>query len=713
MIHSMEPLLPSLRNLPVFYTVVISLLFMAGLSGYALYRRLRQRPPGPGFAGLKGFVLLPLWLLTLIWTGVAVYMGVIAGGLAGSLLFTLLSLGLAPAFLLLTWGLTFWVRGRTLADLGVLLLVPAFMLSVYSVQRLWICEPLAWSGLGIGQLCTARLYKHGDGGAIRNEGAARDWYRLAAAQGVAEAEHEVAGFTRGREQKVAWYTRAADHGHAGAAYQLYWLLEKSEPEAAVQRLQAAVRAGHAGAQYRLGLLHRDAYGGVKRDLSRTRELWVRAAGGGYLSAMRSLAIAYAQDGILFDYDAESSRRWEEQARTAAQSKPEIPLIEQALEWNWKRVLSEVRVRHNRAEAGDAATQLEIGREILRQAGTDPALIDKAFYWIERAAESGSVEAQYQLANHYLDAEQPDETALEHGQRWLIAAADGGHEPALRKVITAFKAQQYGFPRDLQRSRTYSEALFAALKARGILANQPDWMTASREYSDTLQQIRKEASRYLPPDELQRQSDAGDPIAQYHQAKELMPTRHDEGVALMTASAAAGYPQAQYEMASSYRHRKRTEQEERQAVEWLSAAAKSGHRGAMVDLGVVYLQGIKRIGLARNPYRAKLLFEQALRDREDVVYEQQTGNGRSWQYTVDNVNRWLTQIPESVMRLDLEGLEAQQRQQAIEQWYASEQQRLRAQIPEPEDGTPVSRQQRLDELEQQRNVLLGAGDTVSD
>ena len=551
----------------------------------------------------------------------------------------------------------------------MLLLVPAFMLTVYSVQRLWICEPLAWSGLGIGQLCTARLYEHGDGGAIRNEGAARDWYRLAAAQGVAEAEYEVAGFTRGREQKVAWYTRAADHGHAGAAYQLYWLLEKSEPESAVQRLQAAVRKGHAGAQYRLGLLHRDAYGGVKRDLSRTRELWVRAAGGGYISAMRSLAIAYAQDGILFDYDAESSRRWEQQARTAAQSKPEIPLIEQALEWNWERVLQEVRARHNRAEAGDAATQLEIGREILRQAGTDPALIDKAFHWIERAAESGSVEAQYQLANHYLDAEQPDEKAREHGRRWLIAAADGGHEPALRKVITAFKEQQYGFPRDLQRSRAYSEALFATLKARGILANQPDWMTASREYSDTLQQIKKEASRYLPPDELQRQSDAGDPIAQYHQAKELMSTRYDEGVALLAASAAAGYPQAQYEMASSYRHRKRTEQEERQAVEWLAAAAKSGHRGAMVDLGVVYLQGIKRIGLARNPYRAKLLFEQALRDREDVVYEQQTGNGRSWQYTVDSVNRWLAKIPESVMRLDLEGLEAEQRQQAIEQWYA--------------------------------------------
>ena len=77
---------------------------------------LRHRLPGPGFAWLKGLVLLPLWLLTLIWTGLAVFMGVIAGGMAGSLFFTLLSLGLVPVFLLLTWGLTFWIRGRTLAD---------------------------------------------------------------------------------------------------------------------------------------------------------------------------------------------------------------------------------------------------------------------------------------------------------------------------------------------------------------------------------------------------------------------------------------------------------------------------------------------------------------------------------------------------------------------------------------------------------------------
>jgi hypothetical protein len=299
-------------------------------------------------------VLLPLWVLCLVWTGLAAFLSVFAGGMTDSWLFPLLGLGVVAGFALLTWGLYFWLRGRVPADLGGLLLVPAFVLGVYGVQRLWICEPLALSGLGRAQLCTARLYERGEGGAIRSRSIARGWYRHAAERGVAEAGYRVAGFTRDRARKITWYTRAADQGHAGAAYQLYWLLEKAEPAAALERLQAAVRQRHAGAQYRLGVLLRNGSGGVERDLPHARRLWLRAAGDGYISAQRSLAIAYASDGILFDFDPQLSRHWEERARTAAQAKPEIPLIEQALEWNWERVLQESRERHARAEAGDTA-----------------------------------------------------------------------------------------------------------------------------------------------------------------------------------------------------------------------------------------------------------------------------------------------------------------------------------------------------------------------
>jgi TPR repeat protein len=239
----------------------------------------------------------------------------------------------------------------------------------------------------------------------------------------------------------------------------------------------------------------------------------------------------------------------------------------------------------------------------------------------------------------------------------------------------------------------------------VLENDPDWMTASWEYSDTLKQIKKEAERYLPPDELRQQSDAGDPVAMYHQGKELQSTSYAEGMALLTASARAGYPQAQYEVARSYRTRKRTGEEEQQAVDWLTAAAQSGHRGAMVDLGAVYLQGIKRIGLERNPYRARLWFEQALSGVDDTVYAQQTGNGRGWKYTVFSVKRWLSHIPEPVMRLDLEGLDGVQRREAIEQWYVQEHQALLTLVAESQGEAQAGLQKQLEQIEQQYTVLL--------
>jgi hypothetical protein len=119
----MEPLLPSLQNLPVFYAVLASLLLLFGLSGYSLYLGLRRQPPGPGFAWLKGLALLPLWLLCLLWTGVTIAMGVFAGALAGSWLLPLLSLGLLPLFVLLSWCYYRWIRGGVAADAGGLLLV--------------------------------------------------------------------------------------------------------------------------------------------------------------------------------------------------------------------------------------------------------------------------------------------------------------------------------------------------------------------------------------------------------------------------------------------------------------------------------------------------------------------------------------------------------------------------------------------------------------
>ena len=70
----------------------------------------------------------------------------------------------------------------------------------------------------------------------------------------------------------------------------------------------------------------------------------------------------------------------------------------------------------------------------------------------------------------------------------------------------------------------------------------------------------------------------------------------------------------------------------------------------------------------------------------------------------SMNNWLAQVPEAIQRLDLAGLQGEQRQQAIEQWYQQERERLQSLTPEPEGEALAQQKKQLDQIEQQRAVL---------
>jgi hypothetical protein len=70
-----------------------------------------------------------------------------------------------------------------------------------------------------------------------------------------------------------------------------------------------------------------------------------------------------------------------------------------------------------------------------------------------------------------------------------------------------------------------------------------------------------------------------------------------------------------------------------------------------------------------------------------------------------MNNWLAQVPEAVQRLDLEGLQGEERQQTIEQWYTQERETLQSQTPAPEGEALALQKKQLDQIEQQRAVLL--------
>ena len=152
------------------------------------------------------------------------------------------------------------------------------------------------------------LYRDGLG-LPRDLERARDWYALAARLGDPHAEFALGEIalegTRSdteTEQETAQsradarghFRRAAEAGHAAAAYNLALLLFEDDDAAtqgeAVRWLQQAVDAEIPAAQYLLAVLYRDGIG-VDADAARATALLHRAARNGHVPAMLEYGIA--------------------------------------------------------------------------------------------------------------------------------------------------------------------------------------------------------------------------------------------------------------------------------------------------------------------------------------------------------------------------------------------------------------------------------------
>jgi len=268
-------------------------------------------------------------------------------------------------------------------------------------------------------------------------------------------------------------------------------LAQSAAPVAVHHIHGlAVDQGDPDAQYRLA--QRLIGGsGVARDIPRARTLLQTAASAGSAGAMRELALAYADDGILFDHSDDLSRQWESRARAAPQPDSRAPEDERAFAATLPSNLERIRTRYAHANGGDPAAQQAIAREILAGAHDDPTLVAKAYGWLERAAASGAADAQFAVAEYYLGLPNPTSAQQDRGRQWMIAAADTGHQAALRRLITAYKKGDFGLGRDLERAKAYGERLLAALEADGVLPNQGPWLSASWDYADTVQQLKRE------------------------------------------------------------------------------------------------------------------------------------------------------------------------------------------------------------------------------
>ncbi|WP_417513412.1 tetratricopeptide repeat protein [Minwuia sp.] len=132
---------------------------------------------------------------------------------------------------------------------------------------------------------------------------ARRWWRMAADQGLSEADHalalleiELAGDGSGSgdlETALFHLNRAADSGLVKARFTLgkmyeYGLGVDADPETAVEHIRSAAESGFAKAQYNMGKRYRDG-DGVEPDEVKSTEWFRRAALQGHPGGLEHLA----------------------------------------------------------------------------------------------------------------------------------------------------------------------------------------------------------------------------------------------------------------------------------------------------------------------------------------------------------------------------------------------------------------------------------------
>lgn len=182
--------------------------------------------------------------------------------------------------------------------------------------------------------------------------------RSAAALGLFYAEGILTA--RAPEKGCEQYARAAQRGHAAAAYQTALCKARTDPALAKILLERAAENGHAGAQELVG---RACIEGERRDSTCAFEWLERAAAQGRPSAMSLLAWLYASDPERLD------------------------------------LAKSLHYYRAAAEAGDRAAQNNLG-EFYETGRGVPLDATQAYTWYARAAEAGFPPAQLNLARLY-------------------------------------------------------------------------------------------------------------------------------------------------------------------------------------------------------------------------------------------------------------------------------------------------------------------------
>lgn len=275
------------------------------------------------------------------------------------------------------------------------------------------------------------------------------WCKRAAKQGYVDAQYKLGlmykqghGTAVHEEKAFKWIKTAAEQNHVEAQYNLgvmYYYKNQCvthDIRNAITYFEKAERQGHAIAPYGLGLIYKQGKG-VIRDTEKAIAYFQQAAEKGCVDAQVELGIMY--------YKGKDIKRNRNQAIAYFKQAAETGYI-QAQSYLGKIYYSDIRFRNYKqaikyltlaAKQGDTKSSFYLGEIYQYGLGTKANQATAIKYYTE-AAKRGDVNAQYSLGMLYLNREKAKGKikggsevpgSLEEAYKWLIAAANQGHEDA--------------------------------------------------------------------------------------------------------------------------------------------------------------------------------------------------------------------------------------------------------------------------------------------
>ena len=211
----------------------------------------------------------------------------------------------------------------------------------------------------------------------------------------------------------------------------------------------------------------------------------------------------------------------------------------------------------RAEAGDSASQYNLGGRHLHGYGGVPQDIREAVKWYRKAAAQGHAAAQHSLGLMYAKGEGVPEDHRE-AVKWYRKAANQGHAEAQFKL-----------------GKMYAAA------GRGLAGWKPEGVPA---------QNLPKALKWLRLAAEQGHAEAQYSLGHMYNIGLGVPEDHREAVKWFRLAADQGHASSQSSLGGSYARGEGVPQDYRSAVQWFRLAAEQGHAWGQHSLGLSYAKG---------------------------------------------------------------------------------------------------------------------------